>query len=87
MELTRQGQPEYVNAARIDLAQMTDAIWTEMKGQTDKRVIRETLEQILPYYENARIWGFVPILVRRDAIEMLNGRMLSAPAMFPLSAV
>ncbi len=55
----------------IDLDQLTDAIWEEMKGRINKVEIRQILEQILPSYQDARIWGFVPILMRRELAEIL----------------
>ncbi len=60
------------NAVGIDVGQITDAIWDEMHGQIDKCVIRQTLEEMLPKYQNARVRLFVPILIHREVVEILH---------------
>ncbi len=82
-ELTSQLQPGEENAARIDLDQITDTIWEEMKGQVDKQDIHRALAKILPDYREARILGFVPILMRRDVLEMLVKETTAGPLALP----
>jgi hypothetical protein len=56
----------------IDLDQMTDALWGEMHGQVERPVIRQALEDSLSSYRDARVWTFVPILMRRNVLEQFQ---------------
>ncbi len=69
-----QSRPAEESAAQINLDHMTDAIWEEMQGQVDKQMIYQAIQEILPNYEDSRIWSFVPILMHRDVTEILHQR-------------
>jgi hypothetical protein len=71
------------DTAMIDLEQLADAICKEMNGQIDRQEIRHALEQIFPHYRDARIWGFVPILMRREVTEILTEGSRSSTTTVP----
>ena len=60
------------NDIDLDVATMVDQIWNDLQGVVSRSTIRQVLLAILPEYEQARIRTFLPILMRRKAVEMLR---------------
>jgi hypothetical protein len=56
----------------VNLEKLTEGIWQELHGQVDQMIVRQVLFDLLPKYQAARISTFVPVLIRRDAIEILG---------------
>jgi hypothetical protein len=59
-------------ASIVNLEEMTDSVWLELHGTVDTTRIRHILIDLLLKYQDARILTFLPILMRRDAIEILR---------------
>ena len=58
----------------VDLEALTEDLWVDLNGQVDRNAIRRVLTEVVPTYREARITTFVPIFVRRDALEILRAR-------------
>ena len=56
----------------IDLDQMTDVLWDQMRGRVDRPVIRQALQEALAGFHDARVWTFVPILIQRSVLEQFQ---------------
>jgi hypothetical protein len=57
-----------------DLAALTEDLWDDLGGEVDRQTIRRVLTEVVLTYREARITTFVPIFVRRDALEILRAR-------------
>ena len=55
-----------------DVETLTEQIFGDLKEVFTQAMIREVLTELLPKYERARIKKYVPILIRREAIEQLH---------------
>ncbi len=58
--------------AIVDLDGLMKGICRELHDQVDPSVVLQILVDLLPRYQNARIFNFIPVLLRRDALEMLR---------------
>ena len=58
----------------VDLDDLTEKIWRDLQGQVDQSEIRQVLFDLKPNYQEARILTYIPILMRRNAIEILRPR-------------
>ena len=58
-----------------------EQIWSELKGVVTHSTIQEVLKEVIPRYEEARIQTFVPIFIRRDAVDRL--RSMQTPLASP----
>jgi hypothetical protein len=58
----------------LDLAALTEELWDDLGGEVDRQTIRRVLTEVVGTYQDARITTFVPIFVRRDALEILRAR-------------
>ena len=58
----------------VDLEALTEELWVDLNGEVDRHAIRQVLTEVAPTYREARITTFVPIFVRRDALEILRAR-------------
>ena len=56
----------------VDLDELTEKIWRDLQGQVDQSKIRQVLVDLKPKYQEARILTFIPLLMRRNAIEILR---------------
>jgi hypothetical protein len=56
----------------VDLEKLTEGICQDLHGQVDQMIVHQVLVDLLPKYQAARVLTFVPILIRRDAIEILG---------------
>ena len=59
-------------AAQIDRAELIEQIWTDLKGTVDRFAVARTVDSLLAKYDAAVIWRYVPLLVRREAGELLQ---------------
>ncbi len=59
-------------ASIVNLEEITESVWIQLHGTVDTPRIRHVLIDLLLKYQDARILTFLPILMRRDAIEILQ---------------
>ena len=57
---------------------IAEQIFSDLNGAVTHKTIQEVLKEVIPKYEGARIQIYVPIFIRRDAVNQL----LSMPATF-----
>ena len=55
-----------------DVETIIEQILSELKGAFTRSIIQEVLDEIIPRYDGARIQTYVPIFIRRDAINRLK---------------
>ena len=55
-----------------DVETLTEQIFCDLKEVFTQAMIREVLTELAPKYEGARIQQYIPILIRREAIEQLH---------------
>ncbi len=58
--------------SNVDMDELTESVWGDLHGQVEKAEVRHVLDDLLPKYHQARILTFIPILMRRDAVEILR---------------
>ena len=51
---------------------IVEQIWKDLNGAVPRSVIQDVLVEVVPRYEKARIQTFVPIFIRRDAVQRLR---------------
>ena len=56
----------------VDLDLLTGKIWQDLHGQVPRERVRQVLLDLLPNYQEVRILTYVPILLQRNAIEILR---------------
>ena len=56
----------------VDLDLLTGKIWQDLHGQVSRERVRQVLLDLLPKYQEVRILTYVPILLQRNAIEILR---------------
>jgi formaldehyde-activating enzyme involved in methanogenesis len=66
-----------------DVDTVTEQIFGELNGTVARSTIQEVIKDVIPKYEGARIQTFVPIFIRRDAVDQLKAMqaLFSTPAM------
>ena len=57
-----------------DIKAMTEELYREMQGTVSRAVVEHTLITLFARYEDARVQLFVPILVRRQAKDLLRSQ-------------
>lgn len=62
----------------LDIGAMVEQIRNDLQGRVSRSAIRQTLLEILPKYENARVRTYIPILVCREALETLRVELSKA---------
>ena len=55
-----------------DVGTVTEQIFGELYGTVARSTIQEVINEVIPKYRNARIQMFVPIFIRRDAVDQLK---------------
>ena len=58
-----------------DLDKITDEIWHDLYGKVDQQAICQAITLASQKYQDATILNFIPIFVRRDAMEILRRNM------------
>ncbi len=59
----------------VNLEELTEGICHDMQGQVDPAIVRQVLVSLLPKYQGARILTFVPVLMQRDALDILRSTL------------
>ena len=54
---------------------MIERVWHQLQGRVNRSDILQVIFKILPKYENARVTLYVPILVHREAVDVLRTRL------------
>jgi hypothetical protein len=54
---------------------MTDELWHDLQGKASLQAIRQVLTDVSLKYQDARVQIYVPIFVRRRAMEVLRLQM------------
>jgi hypothetical protein len=76
-----QSKPEHAVLANDgpewEIEAMIEEVWHQLRGRARRTEILQVLLEILPKYEDARVTLFVPIFVRREAVEVLRTRLES----------
>ena len=52
---------------------LIEETWRELKGEVPRSRIFEVVTELADRYEDAKVKAFIPILVRRQAVELLDG--------------
>lgn len=55
-----------------DEGALVDQIWNDLDGRVTRSAIRRVLTEIIPRYESAHVQTYVPIFVRKEAVERLR---------------
>jgi hypothetical protein len=63
-----------VEVSIVDLKELTGIIWHDLHEEVDQAKIQQLLDDLLPKYQDAHILTFIPVLLRREAIEILRRR-------------
>ena len=66
-----------------DVDTVTEQIFGELNGTVARSTIQEVIKDVIPKYEGAPIQTFVPIFIRRDAVDHLKAMeaLFATPAM------
>ena len=51
---------------------LVEQIWKDLDGRATRSAIRQMLTEIIPRYESAQVQTYVPIFVRKEAVERLQ---------------
>jgi hypothetical protein len=57
---------------------LVEKLWNELNGQVSRQQITLAVREIAAQFQDARVTTFVPIFVRRRALEQLGGLRASA---------
>lgn len=55
-----------------DVERMVSQVVDDLHGEVSETAVEAVVLQILPKFENARVKNFVPIFVRREAVQTLK---------------
>jgi hypothetical protein len=64
-----------------DVDTLTEQIFGDLEGVIPRSTIQEVLNEVIPRYEEARIQTFIPIFIRRDAVNQLKSMHIATPGM------
>jgi hypothetical protein len=53
-------------------ADLIERTWREFNGEVPRSRIREVVNELLDGYQDAKVKTYLPILIRRQAIDLLN---------------
>jgi hypothetical protein len=67
-----------------DVETIAEEILTELNGAVPRSTIQEVLNDVVPKYEEAPLQTYVPIFIRRDAVDRL--RSMQTPVASPVSS-
>ncbi len=71
-ELTSANIAEYKAPADRNVEVIADQILSDLNSAVALSTIQEVINEVIPKYRNARIQMFVPIFIRRDAVDQLK---------------
>ena len=55
-----------------NLDDLIEETWRELKGEVPRSRIREVIIDLADRYEDAKVKAFIPIMIRRQAVELLR---------------
>ena len=55
-----------------DVETLVEQICDELEGAVDRTVVDQVVQEVVSRYRHARVKAFVPIFIRRDAIDLLR---------------
>ncbi|HXV44981.1 MAG TPA: hypothetical protein VEC96_18090, partial [Anaerolineae bacterium] len=61
-----------------DLETLIDLVWNDLQSQVSRAAVQQVLLEIIPEYQNATSPTFVPIFIRRDAVDTLRATLVQA---------
>ena len=61
----------------IDCESITDQVWHDMAESVQRPIVAQTVAGLLVKYQGGAVQTFVPVLVRREARELLNSVKLT----------
>jgi hypothetical protein len=61
-----------------DFEILIDQVWNDLQGQVNRATVQQMLLEVIREYEDATITTFVPIFIRRDAVDTLRGTLVQA---------
>jgi biotin-(acetyl-CoA carboxylase) ligase len=74
-----QSKPEHAALANDgpewEIEAMLEEVWHQLRGRVRRTDILQVLLEILPRYADARVTLYLPILVHREAVEVLQARL------------
>jgi hypothetical protein len=70
----------------LDIGTLVEQIQNDLQGRVSRSAIRQALLDILPKYEHARIRTYIPIFMRREALETLQVELSKATPPSPSQA-
>ncbi len=56
----------------LDVETLVEQICDELEGAVDRTVIDQVVQEMVSRYRHAKVKDFVPIFIRRDAIDLLR---------------
>ena len=56
----------------LDIETLVERICDELEGAVDRTVVDQVVQEMVTRYRHAKIKAFVPIFVRRDAMDLLT---------------
>jgi FKBP-type peptidyl-prolyl cis-trans isomerase (trigger factor) len=59
--------------SKVDIEAVIEQIWNDLNGTTSYSEIRRVITEVAPLYEDVRITTYVPIFLRRDVLQRLQG--------------
>jgi hypothetical protein len=61
-----------------ELETLIDQVWNDLQGQVSRATIQQALLEIIPKYQDATVTTFVPLFIRRDAVNTLRATLVRA---------
>jgi hypothetical protein len=60
-------------ASQVDTEAIIEQIWDDLGGATSRSVITETVLEVAPAFQAARVKIYVPIFLRKEVLRRLQG--------------
>ena len=54
---------------------LIEETWHDLKGEVSKSRVREVVLELVAKYGDAKVQAFLPVLIRRQAIERLSAEL------------
>lgn len=70
----------------LDIDTIVEQIRNDLQGRVSRPTIRQSLLEILPKYEDARIRAYIPIFIHREVLETLRVELSKATPTRPSRA-
>ena len=56
----------------LDIGTLVEQIWLELGSSVDRAAIEQVVQEVLPRFENAPVKSFIPIFIRKEAMNRLK---------------